>query len=94
MAEPTAAVATTVTCTCGKQRNTYHRASLVDSFICLPLQRIVPVIQTAGVLDSNVLRDAVPVCAAGGCDGSSCSCGDDCRCGNGCCEMATCKKML
>ena len=40
-------------------------------------------VQTAGVLDSSVLRDAVPVCE-GGCDGSSCSCGDDCRCGNGC----------
>ena len=39
MAESTtAAVTTTVTCTCGKQRNSYHRASLVDLLsIYLPL---------------------------------------------------------
>ena len=37
---------------------------LIDCFICLPLQKIVPVVQTAGVLDNSVLLGgAVPVCA-------------------------------
>ena len=60
MAEYTAAAAiNTVTCKCGKQRSTCMTQQL-SSF---PSQRIVPVVQTASVLDSSVLRDAVPVCA-------------------------------
>ena len=92
MAEPTAAVTTTVTCTCGKRTEEHlSQSNLVDRFICLPLAENCSCGSDCRCVGQQCAEGCC-TCVCRGCDGSPCSCGDDCRCGNGCCEKAICKK--